>query len=90
MVGSNNKLNNAMATIMALCSYKHADHFAKMCNERKVVKSDEQEERDDHAAKPEVKVEKKIINNKTVEIEAPAATVADAPAEKTVKKPAKK
>jgi hypothetical protein len=28
MIGSNNKLNNALATIQALASYKHADYFA--------------------------------------------------------------
>lgn len=27
MVGSNNKLNNALATIKALSAYKHADYF---------------------------------------------------------------
>jgi|GEM_PF-3282485 len=91
MVGSNNKLNNAMATILALCNYKHAGHFAKMCNERKVVK-EEDVEREMDTAKREPKVEKKVINNKTVEIEvvapAPKATLEEA---KPVKKaPAKK
>ncbi|MDR0651536.1 MAG: hypothetical protein LBG59_09385 [Candidatus Peribacteria bacterium] len=28
MIGSNNKLNNALATIQALASYKHADYFS--------------------------------------------------------------
>lgn len=30
MVGSNNKLNNALATIKALSSYKHADYFSQL------------------------------------------------------------
>lgn len=30
IVGSNNKLNNALATIKALSSYKHADFFGKL------------------------------------------------------------
>ena len=30
IVGSSNKLNNAMATIKALCAYKHADHFNQL------------------------------------------------------------
>ncbi|MDR0369976.1 MAG: 30S ribosomal protein S5 [Candidatus Peribacteria bacterium] len=30
MIGSNNKLNNALATIKALASYKHADHFSAL------------------------------------------------------------
>ena len=29
IIGSNNKLNNALTTIQALSSYKHADHFNK-------------------------------------------------------------
>lgn len=30
MIGSNNKLNNALATILALASYKHADYFSSL------------------------------------------------------------
>ena len=30
MVGSNNKLNNALATIRALSAYKHADYFSSL------------------------------------------------------------
>ena len=33
IVGSNNKLNNALTTIKALSSYKHAAHFNKMIAE---------------------------------------------------------
>lgn len=70
MVGSNNKLNNAMTTIKALCSYKHAAHFEKMCNERKSTKSDDQDSGDEKNEKKESKIEKKVINNKTIEVEA--------------------
>jgi len=84
MIGSNNKLNNAMATIRALCDYKHAGHFAKMCNERKVTSDEEVKE--EKVVKPTVKVEKKVINNKTIEVEVPAA---DAAAAKPAKTPAK-
>lgn len=35
MVGSNNKLNNALATIKALSSYKHADHFVGLQKTKK-------------------------------------------------------
>lgn len=66
MLGSNNKLNNAMATIRALCSYKHANHFEKMCNERKKVETDEQEEK---VEKREARFEKKTVNNKTIDVE---------------------
>lgn len=72
MVGSNNKLNNAMATIMALCNYKHAGHFAKMCEERKKADKDDSEEAKEtkrSEEKKESKFEKKVINDKVVEVE---------------------
>ena len=53
MVGSNNKLNNAIATIKALCSYKHAAHFTKMLNEKKTM--DKAEKADVVEKKEEVK-----------------------------------
>lgn len=34
IMGSNNKLNNALATIRALSSYKHAEHFNKRVVEK--------------------------------------------------------
>lgn len=40
MVGSNNKLNNALTTIRALSAYKHADYFSSL----KVAKAEEVEE----------------------------------------------
>lgn len=39
IVWSNNKLNNAIATVNALCSYKHADHFAKLLNKKQEEKT---------------------------------------------------
>lgn len=41
MVGSNNKLNNALTTIRALSAYKHADYFSSL----KVAKAEEVEEK---------------------------------------------
>ncbi|MDR2190134.1 MAG: hypothetical protein LBP53_02890 [Candidatus Peribacteria bacterium] len=41
MIGSNNKLNNALATIKALASYKHADYFSGL---REVVETAPQKE----------------------------------------------
>ena len=35
MVGSNNKLNNALATIQALFAYKHADYFTALKGDKK-------------------------------------------------------
>jgi ribosomal protein S5 len=62
MMGSNNKLNNALATIGALCAYKHAWHFTKMCVE-KIVDKDEVEAKEDN------KVKKIEIAWKQVEVE---------------------
>ena len=53
IIGSNNKLNNALTTIRALSSYKHAQHFNKV-----VAAPVEEEENEDTAAQGEVIVEK--------------------------------
>lgn len=39
IIWSNNKLNNAIATVNALCSYKHADHFSKLLNKKQEEKN---------------------------------------------------
>jgi small subunit ribosomal protein S5 len=47
MIGANNKLNNALATIKALASYKHADYFAglrEVKEEAGAVKKEEKRE----------------------------------------------
>lgn len=65
MIGSNNKLNNALATIKALCAYKHSDYFNSLCAERKTVvglKPKEKEERYEKGARRN--------NNKNVEVKA--------------------
>lgn len=74
IIGSNNKLNNALATIQALSGYKHAEHFSgladKKVEEEKAApkKSDAKEEKKapakkaapkKTAKKDEVKEEKK-------------------------------
>jgi len=43
IIWSNNKLNNAVATIMALSKYKHADHFNAL-HEKKLEKQKDSEE----------------------------------------------
>lgn len=71
MVGSNNKLNNALATIRALSAYKHADHFASL----KVAKAEELDSESQNEEKVEVAVQetpkkeevKKSITKKVVE-----------------------
>jgi len=52
MIGSNNKLNNALATILALASYKHADYFSSL----RAVKEVEEVETKEEAPKAEKKV----------------------------------
>lgn len=84
MVGSNNKLNNALATIRALSAYKHADYFSSL----KVAKAEE--EATPSEEKTEVVAEsapKKAALKKEVASEEEAA-----PAKKAVAKkaPAKK
>lgn len=83
MVGSNNKLNNALATIRALSAYKHADYFSSL----KVAQAEEAAPSEE---KTEVVVEsapKKAAPKKEVASEEEAA-----PAKKAVAKkaPAKK
>ena len=85
IVGSNNKLNNAIACINALSMYKHADHFT-------AIKEEKVEE-----AKEETKNEKKVVEEvveENVEKKAPAKKPAAKKVEKeekTEKKaPAKK
>lgn len=83
MVGSNNKLNNALATIRALSAYKHADYFSSL----KVAKAEE-------AAPSEEKTE--VVAESAPKKAAPKKEVASeeevAPAKKAVAKkaPAKK
>jgi hypothetical protein len=85
MVGSNNKLNNALATIRALASYKHADYFSSL----KTTKSDENESADAAEVK-ETKAPAKKAAAEKAEKKEPAAK--KAPAKKPVAKkaPAKK
>lgn len=83
MVGSNNKLNNALATIRALASYKHADYFSSL----KTTKSDDAAE--EVAEVKEEKVAAKKEASAKAEKKAPAKK---APAKKPAAKkaPAKK
>ena len=87
MIGSNNKLNNALATILALASYKHADYFSSLRAVKDVEKDEEVEEK-----KPAKKAEK-VEEVKEEKKPSKKATKAEKPpkAEKIEeKKPAKK
>jgi len=64
---SNNKLNNAIATIMALSTYKHADHFNKKLN----TKNDETTTA--KKAVEETKVEAKVAEKAVSTEKKPAA-----------------
>ncbi|MDR0859529.1 MAG: 30S ribosomal protein S5 [Candidatus Peribacteria bacterium] len=99
MIGANNKLNNALATIQALASYKHADYFSGL----REVKGEEKAEkgeivsaspRNDKTEKVAEKTEKKVEAKKEVKepVEKKAEKIEKAPAKKPVEKkaPAKK
>lgn len=83
MVGSNNKLNNALATIRALSAYKHADYFSSL----KVAKAEEVAPSEEKAEVVAESAPKKAAPKKEVASEEEAA-----PAKKAVAKkaPAKK
>lgn len=83
MVGSNNKLNNALATIRALSAYKHADYFSSL----KVAKAEEAAPSEEKAEVLAESAPKKAAQKKEVASEEEAA-----PAKKAVAKkaPAKK
>ena len=92
MVGSNNKLNNALATIRALASYKHADYFSSL----KTTKAEENENAVDWSKRkkgPAKKVEKaEKAEKKPAAKKAPAKKPAakKAPAKKAAEKTADK
>ena len=101
IVGSNNKLNNAIACINALSMYKHADHFTAI-KEEKVEEAKEETKNEKKVVEEvkEEKVEKKAPAKKTTTTKKPAAKKVEkeetaekkAPAKKTTaaKKPAAK
>jgi small subunit ribosomal protein S5 len=79
IIGSNNKLNNAIVTIIALGNYKHADFFRSLLNQKDKADSAE----DDTVETTEAPVEKKAPAKKEVEAKKPVA-------KKETKAPAKK
>lgn len=93
MIGANNKLNNALATILALASYKHADYFSSLRAVKEVENDVEVEEKKSSkkvapkAEKAEETAEKPVEEKKT----AKKVTKKAADEEKKVeKKPAAK
>ena len=89
MIGSNNKLNNALATILALASYKHADYFSSLRSVKNAEVKDESEVKEEKPAKKAEKEEKVAEEKKT----AKKSVKAEKPAKEEKveeKKPAKK
>lgn len=94
IVGSNNKLNNAIACINALSMYKHADHFTAI-KEEKVEEVEEAKEETKNEKKvveevKEEKVEKKAPAKKTTATKKPAAKKVEKEEKAEKKAPAKK
>ncbi len=81
MIGSNNKLNNALATILALASYKHADYFSSLRAVKEVEEKEEVVEEKKPAKKAVPKAEK---------LEKVEAVKEEKAEEKNEEKPAKK
>jgi len=74
MIGSNNKLNNALATILALASYKHADYFSSLRVVKAIEWKDEAEVKEEKTAKKaapkaEKSEEKKVAKKSTPKAE---------------------
>ena len=93
MIGSNNKLNNALATILALASYKHADYFSSFSSLRVVKAIEGKDEVEEKLAKKTApKAEKaEKSEEKKVAKKAPAKKAEESAEEKPAKKaPAKK
>ena len=93
MIGSNNKLNNALATILALASYKHADYFSSLRVVKAVEGKDDAEVKEEKPAKKAApKAEKtEKSEEKKVAKKAPAKKAEESAEEKPAKKaPAKK
>ncbi len=98
MIGSNNKLNNALATILALASYKHADYFSSLRVVKAIEGKDEAEVKEEKPAKKaapkaekvekseEKKVAKKAPAKKAEKEEAEEKPAKKAPAKKDTKK----
>jgi len=93
MIGSNNKLNNALATILALASYKHADYFSSLRAVKAIEGKDEAEAKEEKPAKksaPKAEKVEKSGEKKAVKKSAPKTEKAEVKEEKPAKKSATK
>ena len=88
MVGSNNKLNNALATIRALSAYKHADYFSSLKGGKTELRTVEDVNTKSTSKKPSSKTLTKVVKE---ELSSEETTMKKAPAKKAApKKTAKK
>lgn len=88
IMGSNNKLNNAMASIKALSSYKHADHFNKRVVQKvKHETTDEKAEEQKETASVVKEIQAKQAGIVPEVVIKPSETTSEKP---VAKKPAKK
>ena len=93
MIGSNNKLNNALATILALASYKHADYFSSLRAVKAIEGKDEAEVKEEKPAKkaaPKAEKVEKAEEKKVAKKAAPKAEKEEKPAKKLAAKKATK
>ena len=95
MIGSNNKLNNALATILALASYKHADYFSSLRTVKAVegkedVEIEAEEKKPAKKTAPKAEKVEKSEEKKVAKKAAPKTEKAESKEEKSAKKPAAK
>ena len=93
MIGSNNKLNNALATILALASYKHADYFSSLRAVKAIEWKEEVEAKEEKPAKKATlkeEKEEKSEEKKVAKKAAPKTEKVESKEEKPAKKPAAK
>ena len=91
MIGSNNKLNNALATILALASYKHADYFSSLRVVKAIEGKDEAEVKEEKTAKKSAPKAEKTEKSEEKKVAKKATKAEETAEEKPAKKaPAKK
>ena len=91
MIGSNNKLNNALATILALASYKHADYFSSLRVVKAVEGKDDAEVKEEKPAKKAAPKAEKAEKAEEKKVAKKATKAEESAEEKPAKKaPAKK
>lgn len=84
MIGSNNKLNNALATIKALSAYKHADYFSSLNTSNDEVVEENEVKKEDQKESVKKEEKAKVVKAKKV------ASSSDEKKEKVEKDLAKK